>query len=451
MEDDEEMKRIAIQTTFSAYAAKQVELAKQYETNRKKRCKIFLQRLRYQLKRNGEQHQKEWSEILQEQLLDSVPTRKFWKLNRSDQWYRNLFEGEEDNADQLFENFRLDRPTYDMLVEALNPDMAPHPLLISQSCSTEKKVAVALYKLISGSDYASVGDQFGVHKATVKNCLFQFCKALVKNFMDAEIALPLTDEAMEISSAFEEKCDLPMVMGALGLLHIPITPSGAESKNYLNSKKWASITLQAVVDHNHLFRHITCGHTGCTEESAVLTDSGLYQHFENAEMPAQMINGNPVQGYIVTEPTYPLLPWLIHDYTPLNNPITTEEQTFNDHLAKAKAAVHQAFTRLRARFGILQRKIDIDINFVPQILLTCCILHNILEKRKMKFEDEWIEQMTAADQKYPQPDGSIVTNYTTSVEGETVRDQLKDHVQSKYMLFRSIDYSQVYFINDPNH
>uniref|UniRef100_A0A182JA61 DDE Tnp4 domain-containing protein n=1 Tax=Anopheles atroparvus TaxID=41427 RepID=A0A182JA61_ANOAO len=444
---DLEQKRQVIDNLFASYAAKQADLVRLYETNRKKRSKIFLQRLRYQLKRNAEAHRVDWCNTAQTVVLDSIPTRKFWKLNRCDKWFRDVYE-RDDNEDEMLENFRMDKDTYELLVEALKNELAPHPLLAAQSCSTEKKIGIGIYKLTSGADYTSIGNRFGVHKATVKNCVHQFCKVMVKQFMDSEIFLPNHEEMLEIAKSFEEKCDIPLIMGALGRTHIPITPTAADSKNYANAKKWPSLILQAVVDNNHLYRHITCGHVGGTEEAAVLGDSGLYQHFNNVEMPQQNINGNSVKAFIVTESAYPLLPWLLHGYAGMNQ--TSEEETFNEHLAKARVVVDEAFEKLRARFKILQKKIDIDINFVPQILLTCCILHNLLEKRQIPINDDWKESLKDAEQKFPQPDGSYVTNYTTTVEGEAARDVLKDHVQSKYMLYRSIDYGQVYFISGSN-
>ncbi|KFB35501.1 AGAP003812-PA-like protein [Anopheles sinensis] len=444
---EQEQKRQIIENLFTSYAAKRAELVRQYETNRKKRSKIFLQRLRYQLKRNSEAHRSEWCSTARTVVLDSIPTRKIWKLNRCDKWFREVYEAEGNEAAML-ESFRMDKDTYEVLVDALTNDLAPHPLLAAQSCSTEKKVGIGLYKLTSGADYATIGNLFGVHKATVKNCVHQFCKAMVKHFMDVEIFLPNSDEMAEISKSFEEKCDIPLIIGAMGRTHIPITPSAADSKNYANAKKWPSLILQAVVDNNHLFRHITCGHVGCTEEAAVLGDSGLYQHFSNVEMLCQSINENTVKSFIVTDPPYPLLPWLMHGYTGMS--LSSEEETFNEHLAKAKIVVDEAFMKLRARFRILQRKIDIDINFVPQILLTCCILHNLLEKRQVPFCDEWTDLLRDSEQKYPQPDGSSATSYTTTVEGEAARDILKEYVQSKYMLYRSIDYGHVYFISGEN-
>uniref|UniRef100_A0A182QXL9 DDE Tnp4 domain-containing protein n=1 Tax=Anopheles farauti TaxID=69004 RepID=A0A182QXL9_9DIPT len=444
---DLEHKRQIVENLALTFANKQAELLKQYDANRKKRSKIFLQRLRYQLKRNGENHRKEWNEKLEAELLESIPTRKIWKLSRNDKWFRDLFEQEE-NDHELLEYFRMDRAMYDMLVEMLKSELAPHPLLAAQSCSAEKKVGIGLYKLTTGADYTTIGNLFGVHKATVKNCVHQFCKSMVKHYMDSEIYLPDLEEMAEISKGFEEKSDIPLIIGAMGRVHIPITPSLADSKNYINARKWPSLILQAVVDNSHIFRHITCGHVGATDDGVVLGDSGLYQHFSSADLPSQSINGTTLKSFIVSESAYPLLPWLQHGYVA---PQTTEEETFNEHLLKATVTVDEAFQRLRARFRILQRKIDIDINFVPQILLTCCILNNILEKQSMPFRESWREALQESEQKYPQPDCTAGNSYTASDEGISTRDVLKEHLHSKYVLFRSIEYNQVYFINEGNN
>ena len=47
-----------------------------------------------------------------------------------------------------------------------------------------------------------------------------------------------------------------------------------------------------------------------------------------------------------------------------------------------------AFGRLKARWRRLYKKIDMHINNVPNVVLACCILHNICEIHGDEFNEE---------------------------------------------------------------
>ena len=82
-----------------------------------------------------------------------------------------------------------------------------------------------------------------------------------------------------------------------------------------------------------------------------------------------------------------------------------------------------AFGRLKARWRRLSKKIDMFVGNVPNIILACCILHNICEVHGDVFNDEWMEDLDLA-----QPD--VATVSTTTPDGGTVRDLLVNYFEN---------------------
>jgi len=69
---------------------------------------------------------------------------------------------------------------------------------------------------------------------------------------------------------------------------------------------------------------------------------------------------------------YPLRPWLMKGYPDTGN--LTEDRYFNQRLSSATMTVECAFGRLKARWRCLAKRLDVDIAFVPTVIVTCCTL-----------------------------------------------------------------------------
>ena len=72
---------------------------------------------------------------------------------------------------------------------------------------------------------------------------------------------------------------------------------------------------------------------------------------------------------------YPNIPWIIKPYPGKN--LTPKEESFNTYLSSRRIVVENAFGRLKARWGMLNQKLPVDIKRAPAIISACCILHNI--------------------------------------------------------------------------
>ena len=101
-----------------------------------------------------------------------------------------------------------------------------------------------------------------------------------------------------------------------------------------------------------------------------------------------MVNGVEVPLYIVGDPAYPLLPWLLKVY-PANGMLTQAENNLNKCLCKMRFVVEHAFGRLKGRWRCLLKRNDTTMKYIIQQTAACCILHNLCEMQEEEFEEDW--------------------------------------------------------------
>jgi len=81
--------------------------------------------------------------------------------------------------------------------------------------------------------------------------------------------------------------------------------------------------------------------------------------------------------YLIGDQGYPLLPWFIVPYQTVGHP-SIVEALFNKKLRRGQCVVENAFSILKQTFKELLMKYDLHIAFLPDVIVACTILHNML-------------------------------------------------------------------------
>ncbi|XP_055905139.1 uncharacterized protein LOC129940727 [Eupeodes corollae] len=257
---------------------------------------------------------------------------------------------------------------------------------------------------------------------------------MVNTQLNEAIKLPNEEQSIAIIQGFEEKSGVPQILGAIDGTHIPVKPPAEGMADYVNRKGWTSMVLQAVVDCNYLFLDICCKHPGSVHDATVLKDSYLSINVKDIHFPIRTIAGVDIPAFFIGYPAYPLLPWLMKGYIGTQNPA---EDSFNAYLNKGRIVVENAFGRLKGRWRILQKRIDIAVEFVPNIVATCCVLHNILEKRRCPFRENWNIETATSNETLAQPQ-PVSRIGTSTLEGGEIRNHLKMYLAENFPIIQSI-------------
>lgn len=183
-------------------------------------------------------------------------------------------------------HFRVTRPTFNTLCDLVRRDLQKQNTRMRSPVSVEARVAVALRRLATGDSFNSCGLQFGIGMSTAKTICSEFELSLLR-LKDHFIKFPLTRQELqrELMDEFEEEYGIPQIVGAINGCHIAINAPPDNHKDYFNRKQqYSAVNLQAKVNCNLKFIHVSFGYPGSIHDARVLRLSGLFDSRENEKI-----------------------------------------------------------------------------------------------------------------------------------------------------------------------
>ena len=352
--------------------------------------------------------------------------------------------------DMFYDILRMRRRTFDRLVHDLRPFIQGQQTHWRQPIGVEKKVVVTLFKLMHGVAIPLVADKAALGKSTVSEILRQVCSAVSIHFGHL-VAWPVGRRLVRIVTAFQSKQGFHNCIGAIDGSHIYIaSPSNTiVAADHRNRNKSFSILLQAVVDSKCYFTSINTGPPGSLHDSAHFKSSSLYRKVEDGVMggfhddPMSWPSSLPFPPYILADRGYPLLSWCITPFKmgPMGVPLSKEELWFNKKHSSTRMSVERAFGILKARFKEIGTKSSLKLEFLPTVVHSCCILHNILLASKDRTLDQILSdyhlppmddnESSPQDEddafQPPRPMG-LVSEERALLEGHMAREDLLDYM-----------------------
>jgi hypothetical protein len=177
---------------------------------------------------------------------------------------------------------------------------------------------------------------------------------------------------------------------------------------------------------------VDCRWPGSVHDAKVFGNSTIFQKLRDNILVRtfQSFILDKVPNYLLGDPAYPLMPFLMKEYESCKN---SEQVVFNNILRSARNPIECAFGRLKARWSILRRPMDVEMNKVPILIYACFVLHNFCESKNSYIDpelvDEQIQVIKASENEYPNlPDPLFSGNID---EGEHIRRILTDDIAQK--------------------
>ena len=235
---------------------------------------------------------------------------------------------------------------------------------------------------------------FGIHQSTLTKCIKQVCGAIVTYMVPKLITLPKSqDEMLSKISEFEVAFGMTQAFGCIDGTHIPIKAPILNSQDYYNYKQFFSLNVQGVCDFKGYFMDVDCRWPGSCHDAKVYANSTINKSMHSNQIPIiykQIILGEEkIPNYIIGDPAYPLTPFCMKEHESCKSNAQT---VFNNMLRTARNPIECAYGRLKARWGILTKRIDFKLETIPTIIMSCFALHNFCERNKKCVDEELLQR-----------------------------------------------------------
>ncbi|KAK7243015.1 hypothetical protein RIF29_37799 [Crotalaria pallida] len=307
----------------------------------------------------------------------------FWHKNSTAPGYN--VPGDEEQGFKYF--FRMSKTTFEYICSLVREDLISRPPsglinIEGRLLSVEKQVAIALRRLASGESQVSVGASFGVGQSTVSQVTWRFIEALEERARH-HLNWPDFHRMQQIKQGFEVSFGLPNCCGAIDATHILMTlPAVQTSDDWCDQEKNYSMLVQGIVDHEMRFIDMITGLPGGMTFSRLLKCSAFFRLSEKGERlngdDRSLGGGDVIREYVVGGCSYPLLPWLMTPYE-TDNVMSDSQSIFNHKHRDARLLAVRTFSLLKGSWRILSKVMwRPDKMKLPSIILTCCLLHNII-------------------------------------------------------------------------
>ncbi|CAI9755728.1 unnamed protein product [Fraxinus pennsylvanica] len=326
------------------------------------------------------------------------PQRRLWVKHRSKDWWDQC--NSPDFPDEEFKKaFRMGKDTFVLICNELSSVVAKENTLLRDAVPVRQRVAVCIWRLATGEPLRLVSKKFGLGISTCHKLVLEVCSAIRNVLMPKYLRWPDDEAVNRIKDDFESISGISNVVGSMYTTHMPITAPKASVVAYFNrrhternQKSSYSITVQGVVDPRGVFTDVCIGYPGSMPDDHVLEKSTLFQR----------ANAGFYKGaWIVGGSGYPLMDWVLVPYTQQH--LTWTQHAFNEKIGEVQGIAKEAFTRLKRRWGCLQKRTEVKLQDLPVVLGACCVLHNICEMRNEDldsslkyefFDDEMVPEIS---------------------------------------------------------
>ncbi|KAF0720277.1 putative nuclease HARBI1, partial [Aphis craccivora] len=271
--------------------------------------------------------------------------------------------------DEFLNRFRLNKDTVKFILRIIESKIVSQTNR-NNAVTPSQKLLMTLRYYATGSFIATCADFAGIHKTTGGKIIIEVSKALAGLRPDF-INFPTTDEEIrQVKQDFFNIAKFPSCIGAIDCTHIKIrSPGGNDAEIFRNRKQFFSMNVQTICDSKLIIQNIVARWPGSSHDANIFRNSAIKQRFDNREFKDCVLvadSGYPMQSYMIT---------------PMLNPITNVENTFNESQIRTRNPVERSYGVWKRRFPILSLGINVrNLDTVQAIIVATAVLHNIARR-----------------------------------------------------------------------
>lgn len=349
---------------------------------------------------------------------------------------------------KAFKNFTRMQPDFFFhILERLRPSIEKQDTTFREAISAAERLAVTLRFYATGERYMSLRYNWLMGDNTISKIVREVSKAIIEVFgrRDEVIKPPTNKEGwLKVAKRFSTRWNFHHTLGAIDGKHIRIKKPPNSGSLYYNYKGFFSIVMLAVVDGNYKFLWVDVGTNGASSDSQIFNDCELKEMIEEDQLcipPAEPLPGGEldIPYFFIGDDAFALRSFMMKPYC--KRDLTKEENVFNYRLSRARRIVENAFGILANRFGCLMTTLTVTPDTATEIVLACCLLHNLLRDANAPIPKGLIDDEDANHDLIPgtfrrecdlTPGTSTCAKNTGKKSEKDQRDYLRDYYSSKY-------------------
>jgi hypothetical protein len=278
----------------------------------------------------------------------------------------------------------MDPDVYANLIEVLRTDLSKKHTNFRRPISAEIRLALTLRYLALGDCFRSLSQQFRVGLSTTRLIIRETCKVIIKTLQNRYLSTPRTrNEWEKIADDFNNKWHFPHCIGAVDGKHIRIVQPLNTGTFFYNYKGYFSTVLLGIADADYKFLYVSIGAEGKASDGGIWNKCTFYEYLSDTNNPLNIpeacaINGIPfnIPYFLVGDEAFRLGPHLMKKFPGIGS--TRIQKIYNYRLSRCRRIIENTFGILTCRFRIFRRTIEVNPDFVDDLVMACCILHNYL-------------------------------------------------------------------------
>lgn len=229
--------------------------------------------------------------------------------------------------------------------------------------------------------FRALSQVFRMNDYTIGKIIGSVVDAIWKRLSSRHMAVPSHDQFIEIASGFKERWNFPNVVGCIDGKHVRIKCPKDSGTMYYCYKQFFSIVLQGVADSQCRFIFIDVGGYGKQSDGGTFSASSVYKFLENFQntLPKPFAfegSASEMPFVILGDDAYPLKTYLMKPFS--RKGLSHEERVYNYRLSRARRCVECAFGIMTAKWRLLGKAIETELEKAEKIVKCICLLHNLI-------------------------------------------------------------------------
>lgn len=288
--------------------------------------------------------------------------------------------------------------------------------------------------MASGESFRSLAFQYRIHHSWISVFVREVLQSIRKRMLHIYIPEP-TKEQMEANARdFYSLWNYPNCCASIDGKHIRIRCPDNAGSLFFNYKNFHSIVLLATVDARYRFVAVDVGSYGREGDAGIFMKSNIGKKINDNTLkipPPKVLPGTAIlqPHIIVGDEAFSLTTTMMQPYPQNQATHDKAKAVYNYRHSRARRTAENAFGIMCQYFRIFYTPIAIAPDTVDDLIVSACILHNMLRNSRTPYPDENTNGISEL------PKENMVPLNATSVkrpsfEASCVRDTFKTYFNS---------------------